>query len=73
MSVLRFVPLGICWLCQSKLFYSSVGVLWDVGTKCFHVFHVGSGEDVCVNGSPLVNHIENNLKWLVVFMRMRLE
>jgi hypothetical protein len=58
-------------VCQSRLFHSSVGVVRDVGTKCFRVFHVGFGEDICVEGSPLVNHIENNLKWPVVLMKVR--
>jgi hypothetical protein len=59
-------------VCQSKLFHSNVNVVWDVGTKCFHVFHVGSEEDVYVERSPLVNHIfENNVKWPMVLMRMR--
>jgi hypothetical protein len=57
-------------VCQSKLFHSNVGVVWDVGIECFCIFHVGSREDVYVDGSPLVNNIENNLKWLVVFMRV---
>ncbi len=70
------VPRSVCpWellvVCQSKLFHSNVGVVWDVGTECFHVFHVGFGEDVCVEGSPLVNHIDNNLKWPAVLMKMR--
>jgi hypothetical protein len=55
------------------LFHSNVGVEWDVGIECFRVFHVGFGEDIYVDGSPMVNHIENNLKWSVVFMKMRLE
>jgi hypothetical protein len=55
------------------LFHSNVGVVWDVGTKRFHVFHVGYGEDVYVDGSPLVNHIDNNLKWLVALMKVKLE
>ncbi len=57
--------------CQSRLFHSSVGVVWDVGIECFRVFHVE--EDVCVERSLLVSHIENNLKQLVVFMKVRLE
>jgi hypothetical protein len=60
------MPLGICWL-----FHSNVGVVWDVGIECFHVFHVGFGEDFCVEGRFLVSHIENNLKWLVGLMRVR--
>jgi hypothetical protein len=32
---------------------------------------VGFREDVYVEGSPLVSHIENNLKWPEVFMKMR--
>jgi hypothetical protein len=43
-------------VCQSKSFHSIIGVVWAVGTECFCVFHVGFGKDVCVNGSPLVNH-----------------
>jgi hypothetical protein len=58
-------------MCQSKLFHSSIVVVWNVGTKCFHVFHVGFGEAVCVEGSPLVNHIDNNLKWPMVLVRVR--
>ncbi len=58
---------------QSKLFHSNVDVVWDVGTKCFCVFYVGSREDVYVEGSPLVSYIENNLKQPVVLMRMRSE
>ncbi len=58
-------------VCQSRLFHSSVGVVWDVGIECFCVFHVGFGEDFCVEGRPLVSHIENNLKWPVVFMKVR--
>jgi hypothetical protein len=64
-------PGNLLVVCQSKLFHSSVGVVWDVGTECFHVFHVGFGEDFCVEGRLLVGHIENNLKWLVVLMRVR--
>jgi hypothetical protein len=33
-------------------------------------FHVGFDEDVCVEGSPLVNHIENNLKRSMVLMKV---
>lgn len=29
------------------------------------------GEDICVEGSPLVCHIENNLKWPMALMRVR--
>jgi hypothetical protein len=58
-------------VCQYRLFHSNVGVVRDVGIKCFCVFHVGFGEDIYVKESPLINHIENNLKWLVVFMRVR--
>jgi hypothetical protein len=60
-------------VCQSRLFHSNVGVVWDVGTKCFCVFHVRFGEDIYVEGSLMVSHIENNLKWPVVFMKVRLE
>ncbi len=42
-----------------------------LGLKCFHVFHVGFGEDVCVEGSPSVSHIENNLKWPMVLVLVR--
>jgi hypothetical protein len=49
-------------VCQSNLFHSSVGVVWDVATECFFIFHVGSKENVCVEGNLLVNHIDNNLK-----------
>ncbi len=65
------VPLGSCWLCVNPSFHSNVYVVWDVGTKCFRVFYVGFREDVYVEGSPLVSHIENNLKWPEVFMKMR--
>jgi hypothetical protein len=58
-------------MCQSKLFHYSVVVVWNVGIECFHVFHVGFGEDVCVEGNPLVNHIDNNLKWPMVLVRVR--
>ncbi len=51
---------------QYRLFHSSIGVVWDVGTKCFCVFHVGSREEIYVEGNPLVSHIENNLKQPVV-------
>jgi len=37
------------------------------------VFFVCFGEDICVGGSPLVYHIENNLKQPMVLMRVRLE
>jgi hypothetical protein len=47
---------------QSRLFHSNVDVVWDVEIECFHIFYVGSGEDVYIEGSPLVNYIENNLK-----------
>ncbi len=67
------VPLVVCWLCQPRLFHSNINVVWDVGTKCFCVFHVGSKEDICVERSHLVNHIENNLKRPMVLMRMRSE
>ncbi len=60
-------------VCQSRLFHSTIGVVWDVETKCFCVFHVGYGEDIYVEGSPLVSHIENNLKWPMVLMRRRLK
>jgi hypothetical protein len=43
---------------------------WDWLFLCFYV---GFGEDIYVERSPLVSHIENNLKWLVVLMRVRLE
>ncbi len=56
---------------QSRLFHSNVDVVWDVEIECFHTFYVGSGEDVYVEGSPLVSYIENNLKRLVVLMRVR--
>ncbi len=65
------VPLGNCWLCVNPGFHSNVYVVWDVGTKSFRVFYVGFREDVYVEGSPLVSHIENNLKWPEVFMKMR--
>jgi hypothetical protein len=58
-------------VCQSKLFRSNVGVVWDVGTEYFHVFYVGFGEDIYVERSPFVSHIENNLKWPVVLMKMK--
>jgi hypothetical protein len=58
-------------MCQSKLFHSSVAIVWDVGIECFHVIHVGFGEDVCVERSPLVSHIENNLKWPMVLVLVR--
>lgn len=65
------VPLGICWLCIiqfiSLLRWCAVGY-WD-WVLC--VFSVGFGEDICVEGSPLVCHIENNLKWPIVFMRVK--
>jgi hypothetical protein len=60
-------------VCQSKLFHSSVGVVWDVGTKCFFVFHVDSREDIYVEGSPMVNHIENNLKQRMMLMKVKLK
>jgi hypothetical protein len=60
-------------VCQSKLFHSSVGVVWDVGTKCFCVSHVGFGEDIYVEGSLMVNQIVNNLKWPMVFMKVTSE
>jgi len=56
---------------QFRLFLSNVDLVWDVGIEWFHVFYVGSGEDIYVEGSPLINYIEKNLKRLVVFMRMR--
>jgi hypothetical protein len=64
-------PGNLMVMCQSKLFHSSVAIAWNVGTECFHVFHVGFGEDVCLEGSPLVNHIDNNLKWPMVLVRVR--
>jgi len=36
-------------------------------------FYVGFGEDIYVERSPLVSHIENNLKWPVVLMKVKLE
>jgi hypothetical protein len=50
-----------CWCCAGCWDWV---LLW---------FYVGFGEDSYVERSPLVNHIENNLKWLVVLMKMRLE
>jgi hypothetical protein len=47
--------------------------VWDVEIEFFHVFYVGSGEDVYVEGIPLVSYIENNLKLPMVLMRVRLE
>jgi hypothetical protein len=35
------------------------------------VFLVGIGDDICVEGSPLVCHIEKNLKRPVVLTRVR--
>jgi hypothetical protein len=64
-------------MCQSKVFHPSVVIVcsvvivWDVGIECFHVFHVGFGEDICVEGSPLVSHIENNLKWPMVLVKSK--
>jgi hypothetical protein len=60
-------------VCQSRLFHSSVGVVWDVGTKCFCVSRAGFGEDIYVEGNHMVSHIVNNLKWPMVFMKVRLE
>lgn len=37
----------------------------------FCVFFMVFGEDICVEGSPLVCHIENNLKWPMALMRVR--
>jgi hypothetical protein len=49
-------------VCQYMLFHSSIGVVWDVGTECFWVFHVGYREEIYVEGNPLASHIENNVK-----------
>jgi hypothetical protein len=58
-------------VCQSRLFHSNVDLVWDLGAECFHVFYVGYGEDLYVEGSPLINYIEKNRKRPVVFMRAR--
>ncbi len=39
----------------------------------FLCFYVGYGEDVYVEKSPMVNHIENNLKRPVVLMIVKSE
>jgi len=37
-------------VCQSKSFHSSVGVVWDVGTKCFLFFMWVLGKTFVLKG-----------------------
>jgi hypothetical protein len=56
-------------VCQSKLFHSNGGVVWDLGSSAFVFFTWVLEKTFCVEGRPLVSHIENNLKWPMVLMR----